>query len=187
MIQKPNQHVFCSAQVQYSNSNIREIVKTIYSFGCYFPRLLFTALAFISIFAGLNLGANTWQGIILIAVACIYLTNRDVPQRIEVRKIKDAFISGHINLAYEFFDEFFIAKTAYKETKTSYSSLKYLLSINGYYYLFYARKSAYVIDRSTLNVPDSEFRSFLSAITGLKWKTSLPGFPTIWKVFSSHK
>ena len=55
--------------------------------------------------------------------------------------------------------------------KLSYDKVQYLVEEKGYYFLFFGRDSACMIDGKTLK-PDSadKFREFVEEKTGLEWK-----------------
>lgn len=106
----------------------------------------------------------------LLMAGCWLVVSRDFPSKcradrvLEKRKqalpvIRAAFYENHVGLDGE----------GHMDLK--YSEVQYLVEEKGYYFLFFSKDSACMIDGKTLK-PDSaeDFKAFLSGKTGLEWR-----------------
>lgn len=109
------------------------------------------------------------QGILLM-VGCWLIVSRDFPSKCRADRTLENRKTALPTMVSRFYGEH-IELDGEGHMKLSYDKVQYLVEEKGYYFLFFGRDSACMIDGKTLK-PDSadKFREFVEEKTGLEWK-----------------
>ena len=164
-----------STQLQTSQETISALSRAIYNrYGTSTKWALLLSSFFLAT-VGLMLGLQKRLGLILVAIACLLLSQFHYPAVYRARRVSEMFGSQLPQIRYDFYPDRFTMSIGEKTQSYSYDILIDLYQEKDYLYLFPDRKSAFMVCASNLRPAAPErFRADLSAWSGLSWTKAKP-------------
>lgn len=125
--------------------------------------------------AGFFLGIQKTAGIILIALACLLLSQIPYPAMYRARQVIQALGGRYPFLEYTFYADHFEMRIKDETQSYGYDGIRMLYREKGYLYLFPNENEAFMLDPKALDPEEPErFQEQLSEWTGLKWEAYRP-------------
>ena len=164
-----------TAQLQTSRETISALSRAIYDrYGARTKGALLLT-AFLLALVGLYLGLQNRLGLVLVALACLLLSQLRYPAVYRARRVAEAFGPNLPRIAYAFYPDHFTMTIGDETRRYSYEILIDLYREKEYLYLFPDRASAFMLRASDLRPAEPErFQADLSAWTGLAWSKPTP-------------
>lgn len=164
-----------TAQLQTSRETVLALSKAIYRrYGTKTKRVLFLC-SFLLAVSGFLLGWQSRSGIVLLALACLLLSQFQYPAVYQARRVSEAFGSYWPRICYEFYPDHFCMSIGERKQDYAYSIICSLYRENGYLYLFPDEKTAFMLDPAKLVPAEPEqFCADLSGWAGVTWSVPRP-------------
>ena len=167
-----NDYKYCAAIV-HNEKTIRDLYKTQYYAYDKVRIVSRFLLGFAMIITAAAFSIPLWAKGILLLIGAWLVSTPDFPAQVIAEKNISARKTSLPAMTYEFYNDFFtISVEGEGNAKFSYSKITLLIQDSNYLYLFIAKNSACMIDKSTLQIQiASDFVNFIEAKTKLKFRT----------------
>ena len=158
------------ASIAYDSKNTIRLSKTLQNTFHFWQKVLLMAFSVVVAAAGLAVGANTPEGLLMLALGCIMLMNTDMSARARARHTLSQ-LRGYIpRMEYTFGETSFRGMTDREDNTFSYSTIIRLVDDKKFLYLFQNQESAFMVDKATVEPKGCrELKEHIAKQVGLQW------------------
>lgn len=158
------------ASIAYDSKNTIRLSKTLQNTFHFWQKVLLMAFSVVVAAAGLAVGANTPEGLLMLALGCIMLVNTDMSARARARHTLSQ-LRGYIpRMEYTFGETSFRGTTDREDNTFSYSTIIRLVDDRKFLYLFQNKESAFMVDKATVEPKGcGALKEHIAKQVGLQW------------------
>ena len=156
-----------SGKITHNEKTINTLYKTQY-YSYDKPRIILRlVIGFVFVILAVMFALPIWARGILIAIGAWLIVSVDFPAQVRADKVVQARNNSFPEMHYEFYDDSFKV-SGEGSMNIAYTKLTRLIQDDEYYYLFIAKNSVCMIDKSSIK--GEGFAEFITDKTKLQWR-----------------